>query len=133
MASRYVQFLTFAVIGVANTLIHGFILVLLVELLGAAVVLSHLVAFMVANIFSYLMNSYFTFKTVLSIDGYVRFFLASLLALGLTLTLSWIMEELGLNYMAGFLVIVAVVPLCSFMLMKLWAFQQKSPRVANEH
>ena len=129
MASRYVQFLTFAVIGVANTLIHGFILVLLVELLGAAVVLS----LMVANIFSYLMNSYFTFKTALFINGYARFFLASLLALGLTLTLSWIMEELGLNYMAGFLVIVAVVPLCSFMLMKLWAFQQKSPRVANEH
>lgn len=121
-ATRHGQFLTFAGIGVVNTLVHGSVLVLAVEHLGAAVVLAHLIAFCVANLFSYVMNSRLTFKTNLSLARYVRFFVASMLALGVTLILSWLIDHWGFHYLLGFLLIIVVVPIFSFMLIKFWAF-----------
>lgn len=121
-AQRHAQFLTFAVIGVVNTLVHGSMLVIAVEWLSMDVVLAHLVAFSVANLFSYAMNSRLTFKVALSLARYIRFFLASILALGLTLLLSWLMDHFGFHYLVGFLLIIVLVPLFSFVLMKFWAF-----------
>ncbi len=119
---RNAQLLFFGLIGVANTLIHGAVLVLMVECLAVDVTASHLFAFCVANIFSYLMNSRLTFKARLALVRYVRFFLASLLSLGLTLLLSWITDAYGLHYLLGFVLVVVLVPLFSFLVMKFWAF-----------
>jgi putative flippase GtrA len=120
--ARYAQFLTFAVIGVVNTLVHGSILVLEVEYLGVTVVLAHLVAFCVTNLFSYVMNSKLTFRTTLSFARYIRFFAASMLALGLTLLLSWVMDHFGFHYLFGFLMVIVLVPIFTFIVMKSWAF-----------
>ena len=123
---RHAQFLCFALIGVTNTLIHGGILILLVEGLRLSVTLSHLLAFCCANIFSYLMNSWLTFKAQLSLSRYARFFLASMLALGLTLLISWLADRYGLNYLIGFVLIVFLVPFLNFLTMKFWAFSNSN-------
>ena len=93
-----------------------------VEWMRSPVVLAHLFAFCVANLFSYVMNSRLTFKIPMSLVHYVRFFVASLLSLGLTLALAWVMDRYGFHYLAGFLLIVVLVPLFSFALLKFWAF-----------
>lgn len=127
--ARYAQLLCFALVGVANTLVHGAILVVAVEWVALGVTVAHLVAFCVANIFSYLMNSWLTFKAALSLSRYARFFLASLLSLGLTLLLAWVSELYGLHYLLGFVLIVVVVPLLSFAVMKFWTFAHvREPR-----
>lgn len=127
--ARHAQLMCFALIGVANTLVHGAILVVAVEWVALGVTVAHLVAFCVANIFSYLMNSWLTFKAALSLSRYVRFFLASLLSLGLTLLLAWVAEVYGLHYLLGFVLIVVVVPLLSFAVMKFWTFAHvREPR-----
>lgn len=120
--ARNSQFISFALIGVANTLIHGLILVLMIEKLLLGVTLSHLLAFCVANMFSYILNSKLTFKSRLTVGKYVRFFLASLGALCLTLILSWLVDMNGLHYLIGFALIVVLVPLLSFCVMKFWIF-----------
>lgn len=120
--SRHIQFLTFAAIGVVNTLVHGSILTLAVEWMLTPVVLAHLFAFCIANVFSYVMNSRLTFRVSMTLARYIRFLAASLLALGLTLFLAWVMDRLGFQYLVGFLLIVVLVPIISFMLMKFWAF-----------
>lgn len=120
--ARHAQLLCFALIGVANTLVHGAILVVAVEWVALGVTAAHLVAFCVANIFSYLMNSWLTFKATLSPGRYVRFSLASLLSLGLTLLLAWFCDHYGLHYLLGFALIVVVVPLLNFAVMKFWTF-----------
>ncbi|WOF77578.1 GtrA family protein [Stutzerimonas kunmingensis] len=120
--ARHAQLMCFALIGVANTLVHGAILVVAVEWVALGVTVAHLLAFCVANIFSYLMNSWLTFKAALSPGRYARFFLASLLSLGLTLLLAWMSELYGLHYLLGFILIVVVVPLLSFAVMKFWTF-----------
>lgn len=122
LVRHHAQFLWFALIGITNTLIHGGILMLVVEGLRLNVTLSHLLAFCCANIFSYLMNSWLTFKAQLSLSRYARFFLASMLALGLTLLISWLADRYGLNYLIGFVFIVFLVPFLNFLTMKFWAF-----------
>ena len=121
-AKRHIQFLTFAVIGVVNTIVHGSILTLAVEWMQTPVVIAHLFAFSIANLFSYVMNSRLTFMAAITITRYVRFFLASLLSLCLTLLLAWMMDRFGFHYLVGFLLIVVLVPVLSFLLMKFWAF-----------
>jgi putative flippase GtrA len=94
----------------------------LVEQLFFNVTFSHLIAFFTANIFSYFMNSLLTFKTAISWFYYLRFLMASMLSLGLTLLLSYLMDLYGFHYLVGFIFIVLLVPLFNFMCLKFWAF-----------
>ena len=112
----------FAIIGFLNTLVHGSILITAVEYFNAAVVLAHFIAFFFANMFSYIMNSKLTFRIDLSFLHYCRFLMASMLALGLTLSLSWVTDQLGLHYLFGFLLIIVLVPALTFITLKSWAF-----------
>ncbi|MGE4706361.1 GtrA family protein [Yersinia enterocolitica] len=115
-------------IGGINTIIHGSILVLTVEVFKLEVVLSNFVSFMFANIFSYFMNTILTFKKPISFILYLRFLFASLLSLGLTLLLSSIAKYYGLHYLIGFVLIIIFVPILSFVAMKSWAFADKQKR-----
>lgn len=128
---RHRQFLFFALIGVINTLIHGGVLVLAVEHLGVNIVLSHFLAFIFANACSYFMNSRLTFKVSLSLSRYLRFFLASMLALSLTLVLAWASNHWELHYLNGFFLIVVLVPILNFFAMKFWAFSTTSESFPN--
>ncbi len=119
------QLLSFAGIGVANTLLHGLVLGLLVDGLDWPVPAAHLVAFGVANFFSYVLNSYITFRTPVGVMMYFKFLAASLLSLVLTLLLSWIAQWHGLNHWQGFMAIVVLVPMLSFVIMKFWVFAQR--------
>lgn len=123
---RYAQFIIFSFIGVANTLVHGAILMLCVEVFGFFIVLSHLIAFCIANIVSFILNSLYTFQQQLTMRRYFKFLTASMVSLGLTLLLSWIMNALDTHYLVGFLVIVILVPLFSFAIMKYWTFASRT-------
>lgn len=116
------QFLLFVFIGIVNTFIHGTLLVIGVEFFKITVVMAHFFAFIAANIISYFLNGTLTFRVNLNVKRYVKFFIASMGSLGLTLTLSWLIDIYGAHYLIGFLMIVIVVPLISFFLMKFWAF-----------
>ena len=116
------QFLRFGLIGVANTVVHGLILVSLIEYFHFNVVMGNCAAFLTANLFSYFMNSYFTFKMQTTLFLYAKFLFASLLSLMLTLLIAWEMNHLGFHYLEGLLVIVFTVPALSYIVMKFWAF-----------
>lgn len=127
---RYAQLITFAMIGVVNTLIHGSVLLMTVEWLALTVPIAHLVAFNIANLSSYLMNSSLTFKIPLSLRRYMRFYMTSLLSLGLTLLVAWASDLYGLHYLLGFGLVVMVVPLLTFVVMKFWTFAHfRCPRM----
>lgn len=116
--------LCFGCVGVANTLIHGALLAWLVELWHWPIWAAHGLAFGAANVFSYIFNSRWTFKTELSWWAYGRFLLSSLLSLVFTLLISWCAQMYGLNYKEGFVLVVVLVPMFSFLLIKFWAFRQ---------
>lgn len=119
---QHADFLRFAVIGVANTLVHGAILTLTIEKFHFHLLIAHVFAFWFANLFSYISNSRFTFFVPLSGVRYFRFLSASLVSLCLTLGIAWVTAHLGLHYHIGFAIIVVMVPLFSFFIVKFWAF-----------
>jgi putative flippase GtrA len=119
---QHTDWMVFGAIGVMNTLVHGIILTAAVEKLRLHLLLAHALAFGVANLFSYIANSRLTFQVPFSLARYVRFLLASIAALGLTLGIAWITDRIGLHYQWGFAIIVVTVPLFSFVLLKFWAF-----------
>lgn len=125
LLARHAQFLTFAAVGIANTTIHGGILVLAVEQLELTATPANAIAFFVANLFSFFANSKITFKASISLARYIRFLLASLLSLALTLLISMTSEYHGLHYLLGFMLIVICVPIFSFAIMKFWTFSVK--------
>lgn len=119
---RYLEFVRFALVGVGNTAAHALMVVLLMETLAPPAVLANAVAFMVANLMSYALNSRFTFRTPMSLAGYRRFFVVSLLSLTLTLLITAGVEHAGLHYGIGLLIVIFVVPVLNFLVMKAWAF-----------
>ncbi|WP_376785652.1 GtrA family protein [Atlantibacter hermannii] len=120
------QFLVFAGIGVANTTIHAVVLTSLVEVIALDVTLANFISFMIANIFSYILNSSFTFLQPLSFYMYIKFLIASLLSLILTLMISELGKFFDLHYLVSFIFIIFLVPIFSFTLMKLWTFKASS-------
>jgi len=122
LLERSPQFVRFGVIGVINTGVHALVLTALVELAHCGVVLANTAAFMVSNVFSYFMNAAITFHAPPTIASYLKFFTASLLALGSTMLISGVMAHLGFHYLQGFLVVIVLVPAISYLAIKVWVF-----------
>ncbi len=117
-----VQFVKFGMVGAVNTLIHGVALWVSVETLQTGPLLGNLLAFFVANVSSFFMNSFWTFKASPTLHLYGKFLLGSLFALGLTLFIASAFEFFGLHYALGFACIVLAVPPLNYWVLKRWAF-----------
>lgn len=116
------QFTKFGLVGLINTLIHAVILFAAVEVSKLHPVVGNFMAFLGANMASFIMNSYWTFKTAPEVRRYGKFLTSSLLALGLTLGIAGIFEFLGIHYGLGFLCIILLVPALNYWMLKRWAF-----------
>lgn len=87
------EFIRFASVGVANTAIHWGIFLLLI-LSGTKQSSANLVSFSFSAIFSYFVNSFFTFKKKPAINNFIRFFVVMGMV---SLTIGWIAEELSME------------------------------------
>lgn len=120
--ARYHEFIRFGLVGVANTVVHAGIVIALMETFAPPAFLANGVAFMFANLMSYVLNSRFTFKIPVSFLCYRRFLLVSLLSLVLTLLITSIVEYQGWHYGVGLILVILVVPALNYLVMKMWAF-----------
>jgi len=116
------QFTKFGLVGLINTLIHAVILFAAVEVSKLHPVVANFMAFLGANMASFIMNSYWTFKTAPEVRRYGKFLTSSLLALGLTLGIAGVFEFLDIHYGLGFLCIILLVPALNYWMLKRWAF-----------
>lgn len=116
------QFTKFGLVGLINTLIHAVILFAAVEVSKLHPVVGNFMAFLGANMASFIMNSYWTFKTAPEVRRYGKFLTSSLLALGLTLGIAGVFEFLDIHYGLGFLCIILLVPALNYWMLKRWAF-----------
>lgn len=116
------QFAKFGLVGLVNTLVHAMVLSACVEILGWHPVAGNCLAFGTANVASFIMNSYWTFKASPNLRRYVKFLTSSLLALSLTLGIAWVFEAMELHYGLGFIGIMVLVPPLNYWMLKRWAF-----------
>jgi putative flippase GtrA len=117
------QFLIFCAFGAVNTLVHGSAVIIQVDSLGFNQVPANIVAFFIANILSYAMNSRFTFDQRLSLGRYLKFLGSSLATLVITLVISTAGEMLSLHYLVTTATLIVVAPVITFTLLKKFAFR----------
>ena len=101
-------------VAIATTLINGF---------SATQVQANGVAFICANVCSYLLNALWSFSAKPGRANFLRFYLVSVLGLALTLAISWGAQMAGLSYWAGLVAILATVPPLTFALHRFWTFR----------
>ena len=118
----------FAVVGVAATLTHVAAALTARELAGLAPLQANLVGYLMAVGVSYLGNARLTFRRrALHGPQFMRFIVVSLLGLGVTQGLTWLLvQQLGWPFWAGLCVVAVVVPALSFGLSRIWAFRERT-------
>ena len=104
------EFIKFGIVGVINTINHQVINLLLLNLIGAY--LAHMVGLIVSMIGSFLMNTYFTYKTKPSLKKILMFPLTYLPTLfGSTIGLYVLIEWIGIpEEYASFMATIVMVP-----------------------
>ena len=116
------QFFVFGIIGVLNTCLHGTLVVFSVENGVLSPVAAHILAFFAVNVFSFCVNSRFTFCCPPTWKGYGKFFSVSLTSLLMTVLLSGFAEWRGWHYLVGLALVILLVPLVTFLLQKRFTF-----------
>lgn len=116
------RFVRFACVGVGNTIIHLLAVASLVEFIGVAPPSANTVAFALANVFSYFVNSAWTFRRKISLGAYARFFMVSLVGLAISWGCVFTTEFLGIHYFIGVLVSVFFVAGIGYLLNRCFVF-----------
>jgi len=107
--------------GIIATLIHLLSAWLLMYGVGASVLLANSCAFLIAFMFSYVFQSKYVFRATFDWQKFMRFFAVQSGAFMLAYMLStWFRLD---NQYIQTLLIVAVIPLISFVIHKLWTFK----------
>ncbi|ANH74286.1 gtrA-like family protein [Ralstonia insidiosa] len=118
-----VRVLRFGVSGVVATGVHVAIATTLINGFSTTQVTANGVAFVCANVCSYLLNALWSFSAKPGGANFLRFYCVSLFGLALTLAISWLAQTLGLSYWAGLACILAIVPPIAFVLHRFWTFR----------
>ena len=118
-----VRVFRFGVSGVVATGVHVAIATARIAGAAASQVEANGVAFVCANVCSYLLNALWSFSAKPGRANFVRFYAVSLLGLAITLAISWCAQTLGVSYWAGLAAILSIVPPLTFVLHRFWTFR----------
>lgn len=113
----------FTVTGVLTTGLHVIVAVILIEQLAATPPLANGVAFILATIFSYAVNTLWSFSSRPRRKNIIRFVLVSLIGAGVAVVVSDLANQYGLDYMIGIAMVVVTVPPITFMLHNFWTYR----------
>ena len=118
----------FAIVGAAATLTHVTAALAVRELAGLSPLNANFVGYLAAVGVSYLGNARLTFRRrALHGPQFMRFVVVSLLGLGLTQGLTWLLvQQLGWPFWACLGVVAVATPTLSFVLSRVWAFRNPS-------
>ena len=119
------EFLSFIVIGVINTL-SNIIFSAIYSLFISGTTLAFLPGYISANIVSYILNSYITFKEKLSVVKYIKFFVSYIPNFIIQTIIVALYERFinGPDIIAYIIAAIIGVPV-TFLFMKLFTFKKK--------
>lgn len=118
------EILRFGVVGLAASITHVMVALLLIERAGVPLLWANGLAFSVAVFVSYFGNHAWTFRrTAHHSRHFPRFLAIALGGLALNQAIVFFAVEIaGIPYLYAILIVVIVVPGLSFVLSKCWAF-----------
>lgn len=104
----------FGLVGIAATLIHLTVAVGLIEGGHVHPGIANGIAFVAANLVSYVVNTRWSFNARIGLDTWSRYIGVSLAAWMLTVAIAWGVDISGGHYLVGIGVIVILVPVLTF-------------------
>lgn len=120
---RHHAFLLFCLIGFLNTALYTCLMIAFVEGIHIRPTYAACISFLLANLFSYAMNSRFSFKQRPDRAGYVRFFIVSLLNLLITVGITYFCEIFRIHYLIGLVGVILTSTVVTFLLHKKFSFK----------
>ncbi len=125
------QLILFCMVGLAAACVHYLTVVALVEQFSLLPLVANIVAFLVAFNISYLGHRLFTFAnaTMRHPIAMRRWFLVASINFIANETLYYIlMQNFHLDYSIALIIVLSVLPIISFLIAKLWAFNHQTLR-----
>lgn len=115
----------FMTTGILATGLHAATVMALVTLVVPAPsqVSANGVAFIVANVFSYVVNSLWSFSAPLHGLRFVKFFAVSVIGFLGTLLVAYVAEHMGLSPLSGIVLVVCIMTPVTFILHRAWTFR----------
>lgn len=117
------QVVRFIITGVVTTGVHVLTAFSFLALVSPSQVYANGVAFAVANTFSYIVNSLWSFSKPLHGKRWLRYIAVSGIGFSGTIGIAYLAEQLGLSPQLGILMVVCVMTPISFVLHRSWTFR----------
>ncbi|MGG7672529.1 GtrA family protein [Pseudomonas sp. WC2] len=115
--------LRFAVTGLFVTALHALVAVLFIHFIVAQPPLANGVAFIVATVVSYLINTTWSFSARLHGRTLLRFLLVSAGGFLMAMFVAWAAQMAGLNYLLGIVAVALTIPAFTFVLHNFWTYR----------
>ncbi|CAI8903264.1 Sugar translocase [Pseudomonas sp. IT-347P] len=115
--------LRFAVTGLFVTALHALVAVLFINFIVAQPPLANGVAFAVATVVSYVINTTWSFSARLHGRTLLRFLLVSVAGFFLAMFVAWAAQVAGLHYLLGIVAVALTIPAFTFVLHNFWTYR----------
>jgi putative flippase GtrA len=119
----FAQMTRFGISGLILTCFHTGIALALIRLTGATSAVANGVAFIVATTLSYLINTRWSFSSVISRRTLWRFLVVSLVGLVLAVAISSLAASQHLDDLFGILCVAVAVPPITFIIHRFWTYR----------
>ena len=113
----------FAVTGLFVTALHALVAVLFINYVLPLPPLANGVAFAVATVVSYVLNTTWSFSSRLHGRTLLRFLLVSGAGFFLAMLVAWAAQMAGLHYMLGIGAVALTIPAFTFVLHNFWTYR----------
>nr|WP_242489393.1 GtrA family protein [Pseudomonas sp. TH08] len=113
----------FAVTGLFVTALHALIAIVFINFVSALPPLANGVAFAVATVVSYVINTTWSFSARLHGRTLMRFLLVSLGGFLLAMLVAWAAQVAGLHYLLGIGAVALTIPAFTFVLHNFWTYR----------
>ncbi|MFJ7793357.1 GtrA family protein [Pseudomonas sp. NPDC096950] len=113
----------FAVTGLFVTALHAVVAVLFINFVMPMPPLANGVAFAVATVVSYLINTTWSFSARLHGRTLMRFMVVSGAGFLLAMFVAWAAQVAGLNYLMGIAAVALTIPAFTFVLHNFWTYR----------
>src|ERR1019366_2731272 len=117
------QALRFTLSGLLVTGLHVLVATAFIQIVLLAPSLANGMAFLVATVFSYLINTMWSFSSPLHGRNLFRFCCVSCIGLFLAMTISGAAQYYGLHYLYGIGFVACIVPPVTFLLHNFWTYR----------
>lgn len=113
----------FAITGIFVTVLHALVAVLFINFIAPQPPLANGVAFTVATVVSYVINTTWSFSARLHGKTLLRFLLVSLGGFLLAMFVAWAAQIAGLHYLLGIAAVALTIPAFTFVLHNFWTYR----------